>query len=273
MTTMFRSSLVALLLCHFLLEVTCLDSETCEAVIPTSTTSKLGDKAVLKCRLSSPDISWTFCPRNGGPRQIASDCNLLQSASSSYSLDKSSSSCNLVINNVTTDQLGSYTCQDLSLNDTGHTVQLSNTEENLALNKKTIQSSTYVGTNGIAYTSDFAIDKDLVRGSFTNNIAPAWWAIDFERETSVGRIAILNRADSFAARLQQFFIAMTNLSPWTTPPRLNDSSVCTYYTGMPAPGIFVDIFCNPNTKAGRYMFIWMNRAEYLNLPEVQAYYN
>jgi len=264
---------------HVLLRVTSLDSATCEAVVPGDTVSKLGEKAVLKCRLSSQNIAWTFCPRNGQPKLIVSNCVVAQSASQRYRVDKTNSACNLVIDNVTLSHLGHYTCQDWTLNDDGHTVELGNTNENLAANKKAIQSSTY--TDGFFYVANLALDGnyDNVFGhrhcTATQPISPAWWAVDLGQETPVGRVKIQNRADSAVDinRLQNFYIGLTNVSPWTqSPPNMANSSLCKYYTGIPPPEYALDIFCEPNTLPGQYLFILFNRADYLTLCEVEVYY-
>jgi len=267
-----------LLLCHAMLEVSCLDSQTCEAIVPVDSTAKLGENAVLKCRLSSQNIAWTFCPVSGEPRLISNNCAVVKSASSSYKVDKSNNGCDLVIDNVTASHLGAYTCQDLSLSDTGHTVKLGNTKENLALHKKTIQSTTLAPTAESTCASNLAVDgnsdAEWTHGSCTHtiNIAPEWWAVDLEQEVAVGHIRLTNML-TVDARMQNIFIGTTNISPWVTPPtNFNQTSVCKYFFGYPPGGKTISIYCEPDTAPGRYLFVLMDRADYLNICELEVYH-
>jgi len=266
-----------LLFCHVMLDVTSVDSQTCEAIVPQDSTAKLGEKEVLKCRLASQNIAWTFCPRNGGSRLITNNCAVVSSASSSYKVDKSNNGCDLVIDNVTTSHLGSYTCQDLSLNDTGHVIKLRNTNENLALGKHTIQSTTdpvgamYASSNAV----DGNVDSNYARGSciFTLSTAGQWWAVDLEHETSVGHVRLTNiEQPAYFGLLHDFFIGLTNVSPWSTPPNFNQSSICKYFAGTAPAKIPITIFCEPDTLPGRYLFLLKPEANYLTFCELEVYY-
>jgi hypothetical protein len=145
--------------------------------------------------------------------------------------------------------------------------------ENLALYRNAIQSSTWLNTEiKLAQIASFAVDGLSSPCSHTEAIAPVWWAVDLGEVTTVGRVRITSRPDVFANRLQSFFIGLTNVSPWTTqPPSLNRSSICKYYTGSPPAGIPIDIFCEPNTAPGRYLYVMMMRNEYLTICELEAY--
>jgi len=276
MYKMLQVSVGLLFLGHALLGFSSFALDTCENIIPANTTSKLGESAVFKCRLASQNIDWTFCSRSAGPYTIASNCNLASSQVGRYRLDTTSNAnaCNLVIDNVTVSHYGTYTCQDMSVNDLGHTFDFGNSNENLALNKNAIQSTTW-STNNVA---NKAVDgkKD---GIFANscactvNTGPEWWAVDLGQETQIGRVRITNTIDNIPERTQNFFIGLTNVSPWTVAaPSLSNSSVCKYFYGFPPGGIPLDIFCEPNTLPGRYLFVLMNRVDFLILCEVEAYY-
>jgi hypothetical protein len=151
--------------------------------------------------------------------------------------------------------------------------------ENLAYDKPAIQSSTYVLGDGFLMSASLAVDgnrnANSVAGrscSHTQNVAPEWWAVDLEQETSVGRVRITNRDDCCTSRLQQFFIGVTNRSPWNSPPNLSNlSQICAYYYGFPAGGIPIDISCEAGQVDGRYLFIMMRHAEYLTLCEVEVF--
>jgi len=245
--------------------------ESCEAIIPTNTTARLGEKAVIKCRLASQNIAWMFCPRNTGPYLIAVNCVVVQSAADSYSLDKTSNACNLVIDNVTASHYGTYTCQDIDLNDHGHSFELGNSNKNLAFNKKAIQSSSLNTVNLANLAVDGSTSSTFADCACTTNVGPIWWAVDLELETSIGRVRITN-AITLPQRMSNFFIGLTNVSPWVKAPNVTDSSICKYYTGFPAPGIPVNIYCDPNTAPGRYLFVWLSQPDHLLLCELEAYY-
>jgi hypothetical protein len=172
---------------------------------------------------------------------------------------------------------GKYTCQDLNLNDLGHTVELGNSNENLALNKPTVQSTTLVANSASSKAVDGVISLPVAGHDYcavTTVVAPEWWAVDLGQETSIGRIRITSRRDAYPEQLTNFFVGLTNVSPWTTPPSVTkDSTICKYYTGHPPDGIPTDIFCNPNTGAGRYLFVYYIQAQYLTICELEAYYN
>jgi len=273
---LLQASLGLLFLGQLLLSSSSVASDTCEVIIPVNTTVKLGQKAVLQCRLTSQNIAWTFCSRGAGPYQIAVNCDLVPSTVDSYRLDKSTTNaCHLVIDNVTVSHLGKYTCQDLNLDDHGHTVELGNSNENLALNKPTVQSSTYSALTPSNKAVDGIIPEVLGDCAITNIVAPAWWAVDLGQETPIGRVRITNRKEGYPEQTSDFFIGLTNVSPWTTPPSVVASSttICKYYTGHPSLGIPTDIFCNPNTGAGRYLFVYMTQAQFLSICELEAFYN
>lgn len=270
---MIQTSVVLLILGHVILGVAALDSQTCEAIIPTDTTARLGQKAVLKCRLSSQNIAWTFCPRNGGPSLIATNCAVVKSAAGTYRVDTTANSCNLIVDNVTASHLGTYRCQDLSLNDPGHVVHLGNSQENLALRKNSIQPSRYSNFD-VSRAFDGNLDARYPEGSCAVNEvrANSWMAVDLEQEIPIGRVRITRRADDTPDYLKDFFIGVTNVSPWVSPPLMNQSSTCKYFAGSPPPATPIDIFCEPNTLPGRYLFVLAYRVTYLSICELEAYY-
>jgi len=254
-------------------------SQNCESILPENTAVKLGEKAVLKCRLASQEIAWLFCPRNCAADQIAVNCALVPSAVGNYKLDKTYNACNLVIDNVTTIHLGTYTCKDLSLNDRGHFAELSSPNDNLALHKNAVQSTTPAGmpANSPNLAVDGIADGAYTHGSCTHTDvqASAWWAVDLGQVTSVGRVRIINRADCCSERLQNFFIGLTNVSPGTKPPSQlspSESSICKYYTGIPPGGVPTDIGCGCNSQPGRYLYVLLNKTDPLTICELEAYF-
>jgi hypothetical protein len=256
---------------HLLLGSFSLGTEPiCSEIIPENAIADLGGKVVLKCRQASQNVAWTLCPKDGGkPIVIASGCSIVPSEVGRYRLDKANYGCDLVIDNVTASHLGTYTCQDLTKTDHGHSAELGNANENLALNKNTIQGSTL----NAAYSSNYAVDGSYAQVNYAHSAGAGkeWWAVDLGQETAVGRVRITARSD--AVRLTNIIIGLTNVSPFITKPDLAKSSICVYYHGYPAADIQTDIYCNANTKAGRYMFIQQTLNDYLILIEVEAYYH
>jgi len=151
--------------------------------------------------------------------------------------------------------------------------------ENLALNKNCTQSSTYthgVVTGRCILAVDGISNLTTLEGAdtcaCTGDAAPSWWAVDLGSKLLVGRVRITSRRDISSAQLQNFYIGLTNVSPWTSAPNLDQSSVCKYFFGYPQVGRSLDIFCEPNTLPGRYLFVMMVDGNWLPLCEVEAYF-
>jgi len=253
------------------------NGNTYDAVVPVNTEVRNGQKAVLNCQLFNPElIVWTFYSKISGPQVIAVSCYIVQSVVGSYRVDKTTNACNLVIDRVTVNHLGTYTCQDFTLQSRGHSVELSNSKENLALHKHAVQSSTYVA----ASLANLAVDgrktfTGLVHNNcaITQSSARSWWAVDLGQLTSISRVRITGRHDGVFSQLSNFFIGLTNQSPWShPPPQLSQSSICKYFFGIPPPGIPLDIFCEPNTAPGRYLFVMKHESNHLTICELEAYY-
>jgi len=174
--------------------------------------------------------------------------------------------CNLVVNGVQSKHIGTYNCQDLSLGDHGHSVELVNGDENLALYKDTAQRSTH---NEMRPGN--AVDGSLSTYSHTSSWFQEWWSVDLEQVTAVGRVRITNR-NVEPQRLRDFIIGLTNERFWNSKPDLDKSSMCKYYVGYPPGGIPTDIYCESNTKPGRFLFILMTIRDYLHVSEVEVYY-
>jgi hypothetical protein len=161
------------------------------------------------------------------------------------------------------------------------------TSVNLALQKPAIQSSTFFRAGSVQKLAvanlavDGNADSNVDHGSCatTTNTAKGWWAVDLEKVSSIHRVRIQSRRDNptLYQQLQNIFIGLTNVSPWNpvTPPNLaaNQSSVCKYFAGHVPFEIPLDIFCEPNTKAGRYLFVKATGVEHLTICELEAYAN
>jgi len=104
----------------------------------------------------------------------------------------------------------------------------------------------------------------------TENELPAWWAVDLGEETKVGRVRITSR-NMLAERLSNFYIGLTNVSPWTSAPRLSTSSICIYSAGYPPANVPTNFICDPGTESGRYLFVLLKNQNYLTICELEAY--
>jgi len=262
---MLHASVCLLWMVQVLLGVASVKSQTYEA--PANTTARFGDRVVLKCRQSSQNITWTFSSKTSSPHAIAVNCKLLAFAFVDYKLAGTNQECNLNIKRVQYKHLGTYTCQDLALRGHGYTAVLRNTEDNLALNKDTSQSSTW-----IPHLSGHAVDGDPATYAHSQHNSAEWWAVDLERVTAVGRVRITNR-NVDADRLQNFIIGLTNERFWNSKPDVSKGSVCKYFTGYPPSDIPINIYCDQNTKPAKFLFLLMTLSNYLGISELEVFYN
>jgi hypothetical protein len=149
-------------------------------------------------------------------------------------------------------------------------------EGNLALNKRAIQSSALNPAENLTLAAAKVVDGSLATCQHTDRLnPPEWWAVDLGQETSVGHVTLTNRGgwEGAVARLQNFTIGLTNVSPWISKPDLSTSSLCKFYVGYPPALTPTDIYCNPDTKSGRYLFLLMTIDQYVSICEMEAYYN
>jgi len=149
--------------------------------------------------------------------------------------------------------------------------------ENLALNKNATQSSSFPDN---VIKANAAVDgntnSDYGGSSCTHTTGTAneqgWWAVDLGQETTIGHVRITNR-NVASERLNNFYVGLTNVSPWTCPPLLNQSSICKFYYGnFPANGPTA-VYCDCNVAAGRYLFVQLTSTtnSYLTICELEAY--
>ena len=82
-----------------------------------NTAAVAGQRVTLSCRRSSSSVVWNFTPvRASVSLTIVSDCQPLPSVSGVYRTESINGSCDLIIDHVTTDLAGTYSCQDMSGN-------------------------------------------------------------------------------------------------------------------------------------------------------------
>jgi hypothetical protein len=259
------------------------EEATLANILPQDRKSPVGGPAVIRCRLASQNIAWTFCPKDGGqPFLVAGDnCATVKSTSDRFDVDKTSNSCHLIIKNVATNLFGTYTCQDLNSNEQGHSAVLSlrATNENMALNKNATQSSTYnhgpsdgEASRAVDGNTDAVLESNSCSHTL-NSPLPSWWAVDLGEETPVGRVRITNR-NILPERLSNFTIGLTNVSPWTSAPSLATSSICKFSDTYPPAAVPTNFTCDAGAAPGRYLYV-MLRSQDINpvtICELEAYY-
>lgn len=132
---------------------------------------------------------------------------------------------------------------------------------NVALNKATKQSSDF----GNHY-SKYAVDgntKDRHEGAMyatTNNDTFAWWEVDLGANYKISQINIFNVTDRFKSRLKNLNIRVSK-TPFTSK-----------YEGQAfATNVFPDPIGKYDGNAtGRYVRVYIDRKDYLNICEVQV---
>jgi len=145
---------------------------------------------------------------------------------------------------------------------------------NVALNRPTTQSSTIAGggASSLAVDGNTKADGgDYHTCTHTQLNENGWWAVDLGRDIAVTHVRITNRADCCAERLKNFYIGMTNVSPWTTKrPVLEQGKTCYYYPGSPRGGIPTDIYCDIIVQ-GQYLFVMLSKPDALTICELEVF--
>ncbi|VDI69346.1 Hypothetical predicted protein, partial [Mytilus galloprovincialis] len=158
--------------------------------------------------------------------------------------------------------------------------------KNIALNKGTSQSSTYLFWSNLKpAASSYAVDgnrqqfdSDPDGGPFcahTNtNEANYWWAIDLGQVYTINIITIYNRGDCCGYRLTDFeiFIYNPSISTWTHYDQ-QQGQLC-FFQAVAAPSV-LSIACN-QLISGRYIKIYKKHHYYpdgdvLTLCEVEVF--
>jgi hypothetical protein len=139
---------------------------------------------------------------------------------------------------------------------------------NLALGKKTSQSSTY---RGIA-VAERAVDGDT-NGNYadqsialTNKDLNAWWQVDLAGQYNIHDILLGNRLDCCSTQLANFyvFVSTTDLTDRSFNDIVNDTSVWRYrMRGQVGASLSI-----PATIKGRYVRVQLANQNYLALREV-----
>ncbi|XP_078619233.1 pentraxin fusion protein-like [Branchiostoma floridae x Branchiostoma japonicum] len=145
---------------------------------------------------------------------------------------------------------------------------------NVALNRVTTQSSTYISYNGEVLGAEKAVDG--VRGTFidggayacthTNHEHQPWWKVDLAGTYTVSHVSVLNRGDCCGERLRNFMVRVGPDEDFLQNDQCGET-----YTDTPTNGQTVTVHCNP-PMAGRYVSIQLvGRADVLTLCEVEVY--
>jgi hypothetical protein len=142
----------------------------------------------------------------------------------------------------------------------------------LAQGKSATQSSTLPGTPPAAVAVDGNTDGSFFDGSVTatNLDGNAWWQVDLGASMSVGSIVVWNRTDCCAARLNDYwvFVSDTPFLPTDTPLTLQfrAGTFSSHQTTAPNPSTTILAGAQ-----GRYVRVQLSGADYLSLAEVQVF--
>jgi hypothetical protein len=142
---------------------------------------------------------------------------------------------------------------------------------NVAVGMATAQSSTYAGA-----AADRAVDGNTngnyygTSVSHTDYEAHPWWMVDLGSVKSLTQIQVYNRTDCCGARLDNFYVFVSDVPFASTDPYATASQVgvgAFYHTsgGAPAPLYTVDV-----NRTGRYIRVQLTSANYLALAEVRV---
>ena len=134
---------------------------------------------------------------------------------------------------------------------------------NVALEKPTRQSSTFS-----VHKSSYAVDgntNDRHTGAgnkftTTNNDQGAWWEVDLGRSYQISQINVYNVTDNFGSRLKDLNIKVSNTSFRTN----NDGQFFARNVYPQPKGEY------RGNATGRYVRVYINRRDYLNLCEVEV---
>lgn len=92
---------------------------------PLNVASLVGESAIIQCQRVTQSVAWHFISvGTGSSGIIAVDCRPIASVSGIYKIDTANGACNLVIENVTVNQAGTYSCQDLGSTDPAYSAEL-----------------------------------------------------------------------------------------------------------------------------------------------------
>ncbi|CAH1251705.1 VCAN [Branchiostoma lanceolatum] len=143
-------------------------------------------------------------------------------------------------------------------------VEVSAQDGNIALRRRTAQSSTYGGA-----AAGRAVDGNVNpnwRGNsctHTNRDYNPWWLVDLGRSQSVGKVVVTNRKDCCSNRLEGFRVYVGNSANVLSNPTCGGAQ---YPRGRP------EITVNCGGRTGRYVGIALRgKREYLTLCEVKVY--
>jgi len=112
-----------------------------ELMVPQNTAAVLDDTATIKCTRRSQNIAWSFKPMTSGASGIiAVNCVPIPQYSDIFRIDRNYGACHLIIDNVTMDVAGTYTCQDLSYTEKPLSAELTvlETEPSCRMNTSTV---------------------------------------------------------------------------------------------------------------------------------------
>ncbi|XP_065052727.1 fucolectin-1-like [Rhopilema esculentum] len=142
------------------------------------------------------------------------------------------------------------------------------TAENLAYKKPSLHSSSRTA-NGITFVASFGNDGnrtgDYQRCSITKADVTPWWQVDLTRQAAVTSVRIKNGATWGSDKINPFDVSVGDDK--TNGGRNN--ALCVK-VGTLARGELRKFDC-PQVLMGRYVSVYLNRLEYLQVCEVEVY--
>jgi len=92
---------------------------------PLNTAGVVGQSITLTCLSNTGDVVWNFSPINTiFPVTIVAGCEVVTAASDMFRVDTQQEACHLVIDRLTLDHAGWYTCEDFVTGDKPTSAQL-----------------------------------------------------------------------------------------------------------------------------------------------------
>ena len=96
-----------------------------DLMIPENTIAQEGTPVTIYCRRRSQEVTWHFVEAGSGVSVVIADnCQPVPALRDMFRIDNSDDACNLIIDSVTLDHAGSYSCQAVPEDDQVTNAQL-----------------------------------------------------------------------------------------------------------------------------------------------------
>jgi len=149
---------------------------------------------------------------------------------------------------------------------------------NVATTQKTWQSSTYLAWGAYYLVAGLAVDRDTSQDpntnaqfhcSITNADQNAWWVVDLGEIQTINSVRLTPRYVTLA-RIANFIVGVSNLSPDQRGPYLGSYPVCAQYNGTPTAAEPITLTCS-GAPTGRYLIVQLPTANFLEICELEVF--